>query len=274
MSENILEQRVFVNEANLIMENIGKCKLINIIMDSLDQAVKATYYSKKLALKNTGRALMNVGKGTTKFVMNEIQYMKWYKESYITTIGPRLRDKTIDMKENLQQLVDARVNKFKTLSMSAKKDIILSGLLWLGTILVIGGGTDFEGGAPDLDTKIGGIGNHRNVFSHTILLGLGLEFILRLTVNLLKHGKEYLPSNKSRIWKGIEDIEATIEKNEDVLVSGIWLGLSIHLLKDANLGASRTKPYSGMPLKLDMQTHQNIFAGNSFLAFVFGTEAN
>lgn len=274
MGENILEHQIFVNEAYFIMERINKSILINIITDSLSQAVRAVYNSKKLTLKNTGKTLINVGRGTSRFVMGEIEYIRWLREDYFSTIGPRLKDKKIEIKDNINLMVENRVSKFKSLSINAKKDIILSGLLWVGTILLIGGGTDFEGGAPDLDTKIGGIGSHRSVFTHTIILGLGLEFILRFSINLLKHGKVYLPSNKSRIWKVIEEIEGFIEKNEDVLISGIWLGLSIHLLKDANLGASRVKPYNGISFKLNMETHQNIFTGNSFLSFLFGTDVS
>lgn len=47
-----------------------------------------------------------------------------------------------------------------------------------------------------------------------------------------------------------------------------WLILVV-LLKDT----SRVKPYNGAPFKLNIEIHQNIFAGNSFLSFLFGTEA-
>lgn len=91
-----------------------------------------------------------------------------------------------------------------------------------------------------------------------------------MTINLLRYGREYLPNDKSKVWKCIEELADIIDKNETVLVSGMWLGLSIHLLKDANIGATRTKPYVNMPIEMSMKGHQNMFAGNSFLSFLFG----
>ena len=50
--------------------------------------------------------------------------------------------------------------------------------------LVVSGGPDGDGGAPDLDLMFG-IGAHRSVFSHSILMGASLETgllaLLRLT---------------------------------------------------------------------------------------------
>lgn len=272
MSENILEQQKFTIEAKYVIENMDQDQLIAILKDSFTKSLKVTFTSKKDALKNLASFVLRVGKNTGELLKNEIQYIRWYKEEYIKNLFPRIRDTSIDLKDNVIQIVNEKVNIFKSLSLGEKKDIILSGILWAGTILVVGGGTDFEGGVPDLDIKTGGIGRHRNIFSHTILVGLALEFFLRLTINLLRHGREYLPSDRSTVWRYIDEASNILDRNENVLISGMWLGLSIHLLKDANLGSSNVKPYVGMPTKLSMETHQNIFTGNSFLSFLFGTD--
>lgn len=170
----------------------------------------------------------------------------------------------------MKTYISNKIEEFNQLDFTQKKDIIVSGLFWAGMVFLVGGGSDFEGGAPDLDIKTGGIGNHRNVFFHTILLALLLEFILRFVVNLLRNGRKYLPHDHSVIWTGVDRLIKELERNENIMVSGIWVGMAIHLLKDANIFADRVKPYTGIPRELSMQAHQNILATNSFLSFIFG----
>lgn len=272
MESNVLEQKKFIDELNSILENIGQNEIMIIVKNSFNQSLKLTILSKKKTLKDTKNLIIKMGKNTTGFVKGEIQNIRIYGIDYIPNILPRLKDASIDTKDSVIETINDKVRIFKAMSMKDKKGILISGILWSAMILAVGGGTDFEGGVPDLDIKTGGIGNHRNVFSHTILVGLSLEFFLRLTISILRHGREYLPNDKSKIWQYIEELADIIDSNENILISGMWLGLSIHLLKDANIGGRSTKPYVGMPMEMSMESHQNIFAGNSFLSFIFGRE--
>lgn len=272
MTTYVQESQKFTREAAYIIDNMDRDQLINIVKDSFNKSMEAILISKKNAIKNTGKTILRFGMNTGEFIKNEINFIRYNPENYIDNLFPRIKYSFKEFKDTVINTSSQKIESFKELSDSGKKDIILSGLLWVGTVLMIGGGADFEGGAPDLDSKLGGIGRHRNVFSHTILLGLSLEFFIRFTINLLRHGKNYLPDDRSKVWIGVGKILDEVDRNENVLVSGAWIGLSIHLLKDANIGSSKVKPYVGMPKGLSMETHQNIFAGNSFLAFIFGKE--
>lgn len=273
MEYNTLDQKRFMEEINSIIENIGQNEIAIIVKDSFNKSLKAVLISKKNILTNTGHLIVKVGKGTSGFVKDEINQIKLYRKDYISNMLPRIRGASINTKDNAMEMIDYKVRMFKEMSIKDKRGVLLSGILWITTIFLVGGGSDFEGGIPDLDIKTGGIGNHRNPFSHTILVGLSLEFFIRLTINLLRYGREYLPNDRSKIWKCVEGLADIIDKNETVLVSGMWLGLSIHLLKDANIGATRTKPYANMPIEMSMKGHQNMFAGNSFLSFLFGGQS-
>ncbi len=270
MNDTILEEQKFMEEVNEIIEKLSQSEITIIVKDSFNYALKATLLSKKEVLQNAGGLLKKAGENTNAFIKTEIEHIKLYRKGYIPNMLPRLRDASINTKDNIIETIDYKVETFKTMSTENKKEILISGILWTATVLVAGGGTDFEGGIPDLDIKIGGIGNHRNVFSHTILVGLFFEFFIRLLIKLLKHGREFLPDDKSGIWKYIEKFADIIDENETILISGMWVGLSIHLLKDANIFADRTKPYVGIPKTMKMKSHQNMFAGNSFLSFLFG----
>lgn len=63
-----------------------------------------------------------------------------------------------------------------------KIEILIVTILTFSIFFTVGGRLDMEGGVPDLDTELLGIGMHRNVFLHTILLGLGLGIIYLKTV--------------------------------------------------------------------------------------------
>lgn len=272
MAEKIQEQYRFANEARHIIDNINSELLMEVLSKSFTKALKATYTSKKHSIKNTRQFIVNMGKNVGEAIKHEINYLKYDSNEYIHNILPRIKNTSINIKDNVVEGIDIKIKAFKSLNISEQKDIIISGLLWTGTVLLAGGGADFEGGIPDIDIKVGGIGRHRHVFTHTIIIGLCVEFFIRLAINLLREGTEYLPEDRSRIWDFLEPLVNTIEKNENVLISGVWTGIAIHLLKDANLGSKRTKPYIGIPKEVSMKTHQNIFAGNSFLSFLFGGE--
>lgn len=274
MEENILERDKFIKEVNYIIENISQNQFAIIIRDSFYKSLKAVLISKKDALINMGDMIVKIGKDAHEFIKDEIHYIKLDPEGYVRSIIPRLKYKSVDAKDKLIEVINDKIDYFKSLSYNEKKDIITSGLLWASTVLVVGGGIDFEGGIPDSDIKVGGINNHRNPFSHTILVGLALEFFLRLSINLLTYGRNYLPRDNNKLWDYIEKISITVERNENVLVSGMWWGLAIHFLKDANIGSNRVKPYVGMPYKMSNKAHQRMFAGNSFLSFAFGSNKN
>lgn len=264
------EARQFSGETWRVLTNLPKEQVGKIIAAALSQALWATFHSKKIAIREAGKLTVKLGKQIWVFLKHEACTLNEERELYLQNIGPRFERTGRIWRRALRKNALSKLAAFRALSLAEKKDIVVSGFLWLGTFFLVGGGLDFEGGAPDLDIKVGGIGQHRNLISHTILLGLFLEFLLRLAVGLFRAGKEYLPQEKSLIWKQVEKIAIFLEKNENVLVSGMWTGLAVHLLKDASLGAARTKPYTDIPFSMPTEAHQALFAGNSFFSFLFG----
>lgn len=264
------EARQFSGETWRVLTNLPKEQVGKIIAAALSQALWATFHSKKIAIREAGKLTVKLGKQILVFLKHEACTLNEERELYLQNIGPRFERTGRIWRRALRKNALSKLAAFRALSLAEKKDIVVSGFLWLGTFFLVGGGLDFEGGAPDLDIKVGGIGQHRNLISHTILLGLFLEFLLRLAVGLFRAGKEYLPQEKSLIWKQVKKIAIFLEKNENVLVSGMWTGLAVHLLKDASLGAARTKPYTGIPFSMPTEAHQALFAGNSFFSFLFG----
>lgn len=264
------EARQFSGETWRVLTNLPKEQVGKIIAAALSQALWATFHSKKIAIREAGKLTVKLGKQILVFLKHEACTLNEERELYLQNIGPRFERTGRIWRRALRKNALSKLAAFRALSLAEKKDIVVSGFLWLGTFFLVGGGLDFEGGAPDLDIKVGGIGQHRNLISHTILLGLFLEFLLRLAVGLFRAGKEYLPQEKSLIWKQVKKIAIFLEKNENVLVSGMWTGLAVHLLKDASLGAARTKPYTDIPFSMPTEAHQALFAGNSFFSFLFG----
>jgi hypothetical protein len=67
------------------------------------------------------------------------------------------------------------------------------------TSVLVSGGPDGNGGAADLDLMFG-IGAHRSIFSHSILMGAALEAGIYSLVDLVRIVHENLPAEHDPIW--------------------------------------------------------------------------
>jgi hypothetical protein len=119
------------------------------------------------------------------------------------------------------------------------------------------GGIDGNGGAPDLDIPLMGIGEHRSPFTHSILIGSLLEVALLLLTRIVLCTHKNLPSHHDPLWEGIA------RKSVDILSSagkGASIGIAYHLMVDAVV---QPGAYHGMPFDMPMEAHQTIFAANA-----------
>ncbi|KAF0206841.1 MAG: hypothetical protein FD171_2154 [Actinobacteria bacterium] len=132
---------------------------------------------------------------------------------------------------------------------------------WVAFFLTAGG-ADLQGGAPDLDL-IGGPGDHRNVFTHSVLLGLTLEVFLRFCAALVRELLDHMPEDRHPVWSSVARFTEAAKTGG---IIGMYLGLSAHLIDDANLLGGATKPYVGVPFPMPMAGHQAAFAGNGVLS--------
>lgn len=194
------------------------------------------------------------------------------------------RYKTTGIKNALQEDFDAisgnirnlpsKVNEvyynFISKNKEEKIEIVSSLILYAAIVFAAGGGPDFEGGIPDLDMKLAGIDVHRNIFTHSIFVGLTSEFVLRFAYFVLEKVFDRLPDPHHFLW---DRVEGFLERNKKNTISALWIGIGIHLIQDAGLFASATKPYSGIPFIMPMEAHQAAFAVNGGAAIYTGLNA-
>jgi hypothetical protein len=259
MDESMLKQDI-----GIFFEGVDKKKLIFILKGSLYGAIRVTGASKGKVLKNlivdTGKTVLF----TVKFLGKEsINFIS--DDDYMFNVSRRFKKYSYSR----LKLVENIYSNFKKLKKLEKLKVAKdAGVLFFFMILA-GGWGDLEGGIPDLDLKFG-IGNHRNLFSHTILLPLVLETATRFIIGVGMEYKENI-NNLKYIGALFGKILQIVEDNQELMIGGMWAGVSLHLFKDAGLFHEYIKPYTGLS-GLSMEAHKSIFLGNSFLALFFSEE--
>jgi hypothetical protein len=117
------------------------------------------------------------------------------------------------------------------------------------TSLVVSGGPDGDGGAPDLDL-LGGIGAHRAIWTHSILMGATLEAAFLALVRLVHLVHENLPADHDEKWD-------TLARHSQNILAGInkgaSVGLSYHFLTD---GLVQSGTYHGLPFSMPHEAHE------------------
>lgn len=124
------------------------------------------------------------------------------------------------------------------------------------TSLLVSGGPDGDGGAPDLDLMLG-IDAHRSILSHSILMGAALEAGLLSLLGLVRLVHQHLPELHDPLWDSIDSQAADITL---VVSHGASIGMAYHLLVD---GLVQPAPYHDMPVSLPIEAHQTVFAVNA-----------
>ncbi len=132
---------------------------------------------------------------------------------------------------------------------------LLAGVLgfYLGS-----GGLDANGGIPDTDIAVGGIGSHRSVFTHSILTGAALEagiFSLVLLANVV-HAN--LPEQHDEFW---DRLVAETNRLAVAFAAGACAGLAYHLLADSSWQAG--KAYTDLPFTMPMEGHQLVMGASA-----------
>ena len=104
-------------------------------------------------------------------------------------------------------------------------------LMMVVVSLVVSGGPDGDGGAPDLDLQMG-IGAYRSPLTHSILMGALLEagiFSLLALVRLVHHK---LPEEHDPIWDEAYDFS---DRLSTAAAQGASIGMAYHLFVDGML---------------------------------------
>ncbi|KQP21391.1 hypothetical protein ASF45_04245 [Pseudorhodoferax sp. Leaf265] len=122
--------------------------------------------------------------------------------------------------------------------------------------LIVSGGPDGDGGAPDLDLMVG-IGAHRSWLSHSILAGAALEGMLRAMLELVRMVHDKLPEEREPVWDLLYQRAAELTEAAN---RGVSLGVSYHLGVD---GLVEPAAYHGLPFEMPLVGHQALFTANS-----------
>jgi hypothetical protein len=233
---------------------VPKDEIFEIAETAFKDALKMTLKSK---IKGILRTIFSIVKISYKFFSYILETSRKYGKDVFKIWLKDIRSAVVEKVETIKNIWKSMDSKQKFESLI---DISVFGI----TTLLVAGGFDLEGGLPDTDLRMG-IGSHRNLFTHTILIGLLLEFVVRFLVNLTTEAykRGYLPNYKL--------FEAFVEfgkKYEKTVISGLWFGLFLHFLKDANIFSGKMKPYVGISGQT-MQTHKNIMTTNAILSAIF-----
>ncbi|AEH51223.1 hypothetical protein [Pseudothermotoga thermarum] len=245
------------NEIKLVASRISNQKLWVITENAFKEAFKMTfihkYYAFKFFLAASYKALKALA--------------KYFKESFQAKgIKGILIEAPIRAKNKAVEKINQFWKDWKSMDEKERFDKLLGYVVFGISAVITGGGFDFEGGIPDTDIKLGGIGSHRNLLSHTIIIGFISEFAIRFVTQLA------VEAEKEEIAENLPFIKLLAEfsrKYQDYLVNGMWFGLFVHFLKDSKIfSSSRTKPYVGLK-NLTVKQHKQIFAANAFTSMAF-----
>ncbi|WP_373708489.1 hypothetical protein [Kaistella sp.] len=174
-------------------------------------------------------------------------------------------NKIIDTGISLKNKSLAFKNDFLIKSKNEKIELISVALMSLLIFFASAGGEDFEGGIPDSDLNIG-IGFHRHILSHSIIIGFLVEFLMRAGIEVINKTYKDLPAEHHKFW---DNANQYINKHKGTAIGSMWAGICVHLIKDSGILGHGMKPYNGIPLELSNATHQGIFAGNGALSGIF-----
>ena len=119
------------------------------------------------------------------------------------------------------------------------------------------GGVDGNGGVPDMDIPLMGIGAHRSPMTHSILIGSLLETAVMLLTRIVICTHNNLPAEHDPLWEGLARQSVSILSAAG---KGASAGIAYHLMVDAFV---QPGTYHGVPFDMPIEAHQAIFAANS-----------
>jgi hypothetical protein len=123
--------------------------------------------------------------------------------------------------------------------------------------LIGSGGFDGDGGIPDLDLQFG-IGRHRSILTHSIVVGIMAEAVILSALDLARLIHDRLPEDHDPVW---DSLARMTPRFADALVRGTHVGLAFHFTVDAS--PDGMTPYKDLPVSLPMEGHQAILCASA-----------
>lgn len=244
--------RQFLNELMYALRGLSLDELVTIMKTASIAAGKQTLKQKAQAVKSIYKFTKGAAERYKKDgIIHSLQDDYQRAKAYSLTIPAKVR---------------GVYDNFLKLPREQQIEQVAILLLTLSIFYLSSGGTDLEGGIPDTDIAIAGIGAHRNLFSHTILVGFGLEFAARTGIMIIEKMKDRLPEPHLPIW---DKTYSFIDKSKELGIAAMWAGIGLHLLKDSGIITGGVKAYTGMPFSMPIEAHQGLFAANGLACEMF-----
>ena len=152
--------------------------------------------------------------------------------------------------------VDGTVSQLVNLSKQKPEEAALS--LFSSVVGFYSGGGTGDGGIPDLDLALGGIGWHRSIFTHSIIAGVVIETSVLSLLDLVKTVHRNLPEEHDDFWDKLLKYSTA---SSESFVSGASLGIASHLGIDTFVDGFT--PYKDLPISLPMEVHQTLMGLNA-----------
>jgi hypothetical protein len=237
------------------LKDLTQEELWKIIKEAAKLSASTTYQKKKDSLKRTGTFLKRT-------------YDRYNQNGIIESVKSdaiRVKDFTLALPEKAQ----AVYNNFIKLKREEQIEVAVVTILTIAIFFAAAGGTDLEGGIPDTDLTIGGVAHHRNFITHSILIGLGIEFTGRFSILTLERIKNRMPTDRHEIW---DKVYGYIDKHKEIAISAMWLGIGAHLIKDSGVFGGGVTSYKDLPISMPMEAHEGLFAANGIASSIFSVK--
>jgi len=120
------------------------------------------------------------------------------------------------------------------------------------------GGLDGDGGVPDLDFDLFGLGSYRSMLTHSIIGGASIETVVASLIHTWRRLLQHMPADRDPAWT---KVEAHIDMLANGLVAGADAGIAWHLFVDVSIDGFT--PYKDLPVSLPLWGHKALFFLNS-----------
>lgn len=213
------------------------------------------------ALLRRGVNLVGVIKAVGSFSSNQTADLidGWLNGEFSKTV--------IDKGRSFGEWAVEKVNDAANIAGAIYRDPINEGMrliLMMFVALASSGGVDANGGLPDIDIPLLGIGAHRSPFTHSVLIGAGAEALVASSIRLILAVHKNLPQTHDPLWDRFATHSTELL---DSISKGVSIGLAYHLLVD---GLVQPAPYHGLPVDLPEEAHQALLAANGVVEGLYG----
>lgn len=169
-------------------------------------------------------------------------------------------------KEGIDSTFQTSMNAYKVIKTMAaalrddpKKNAVEILAFSLG-FFVGSGGIDGNGGLPDTDIAMFGIGGHRSILTHSIIAGMVAECSILALADLAGIVCDKVPKEgRSPFWDILTSSKDQIAHSLSI---GASSGIAYHLAVDATI---QPAPYKDLPISLPLWGHQSLFAANAIV---------